>query len=110
MATDWQRLCGIPSNCRACRQNPEHRRAVGWPDVCPRGMTAFMTQGLPQHIGPIEDCRSFVGVLQTIPCCGGRTRPSVIECRDAHVLTQFPAGKVPARTCHTNCKWREART
>ena len=93
-------LCGVRSNCHVCRSNEAHRRAVGWPDVCPRGVTAESVDqtaiARPSKSAPrrtwqeAATCADLGAVVDWQPCCGGK-RPRNIDCR-VH-------GRMPAATC-----------
>lgn len=96
MKPNAERLCGVPSNCLVCRTVPEHRHAIGWPDECPRGVTA---EAMTKLVGPqagLSDtdrerqaervrrqehlCESVDEVVEWKDCCGGRKRPLKIVC------------------------------
>lgn len=102
-------LCGVPSNCRLCRSSPAHRRAMGWPDVCPRGYSESdfpeiaadrIRQERQRHL-----CRSVDTVTAYRDCCGGQRRPTRIRCGEHGDLPYaaclscagYQPGEIPAK-------------
>ena len=84
-----EKLCGVPSNCSMCRHVPTQRKAVGLPEVCPRGKTAENTpapetggltpQEAERRRRQVRLCVDVRAVRAWRKCCGGR-RPTKILC------------------------------